>query len=908
MRKIITLLIAINLLFTAKTQVVTTNPSIITSDYTGVIEVTFDATKGTGGLSGFTGDVYAHTGVITDESVSDSNWKHAPEWGDNSAKYKITSMGNNKWKLLITPNMQTYYSLTSNEVVRKLAFVFRSADKTKEGKDTGGKDIFVTVNEAGLNVGFTLPTSNQTVNRNGSLTFRMESNLSAKLELLVNNQVIRTLSNTTVLNENYQFTNFADYLVVARATSGSNIAYDTLRVCVPKNVETASRPTGVKDGINYNSSSSVTLVMYAPNKTRINVIGDFSDWAQMNEYQMKKDGDYWHYTFTDLTPGKLYKYQYLVDNTLAVSDAYTELVLDPWNDGWISTSTYPDMPSYPQKASGLVATFQTDKPVYQWEVPNFTMHPHENMVIYELLLRDFTVDKTLQGTLDNLSYLKNLGVTAIELMPIQEFDGNNSWGYNPNHFFAPDKAYGSPETYKRFIDACHKEGMAVIVDVVFNHATGNHPFAKLYWNSTTNKTSADNPWFNVDAPHPYSVFHDFNHEFTGTREYFKRVLQYWIQEYKIDGYRLDLTKGFTQKKSSESTASNKDQSRIDILTDYYNATKAVKSDVMFILEHFCDYSEELVLANNGMYLWRNINNQFSEAAMGYQPGSDFSGLNSTPKRWVGFAESHDEERNFYKAKMWGDGIVKTDSIARIKRVPLNIAFTTLMPGPKMIWQFGEIGYDISIDQNGRTGEKPNPFGWLNLPHRKQAYDDASKILNMRKQYPNAFINGTYQLNVGSSDWNAGKRIALSHNDLNMVTIGNFKASDGITSNPNFPKTGMWYELISGEELNVTNTNMTISLQGGELKIYTDRKISIPNGIKPVNPDVLTSVYPTFTKDKIFIKTNRTINNIAIYNLHGALVKQDNAVTETNLANLTSGTYIVKINTNSGNSIHRVIKQ
>ena len=561
------------------------------------------------------------------------------------------------------------------------------------------------------------------------------------------------------------------------------------------------------------------------------------------------------------------------------------------------------MPSYPQKADGLVATFQTNKPAYQWEVPNFTMHPHENMVIYELLLRDFTVDKTLQGTLNKLSYLKNLGITAIELMPIHEFDGNNSWGYNPNHFFAPDKAYGSPEMYKRFIDACHKEGIAVIIDVVFNHATGNHPFAKLYWDDKISKTTSDNPWFNVDAPHPYSVFHDFNHEFDGTREYFKRVLQYWIQEYKIDGYRLDLTKGFTQKSSDTNTASNYDQSRIDILTDYYNASKAVKSDVMFILEHFCNNSEETVLANAGMYLWRNINNQFSEAAMGYQPG-----LNSTPRRWVGFAESHDEERNFYKAKTWGSGIIATDSIARIKRVPLNIAFTTLMPGPKMIWQFGEIGYDISIDKNGRTSEKPNPFGWLNLPHRKQAYNDAAKILNMRKQYPNAFINGSYQLNVGASDWDAGKRIALTHNDLNMITLGNFKASTAVTANPNFSKTGIWYELMTGEELNVSNTNMTMNLQSGELRIYTDRKINLPKGLDPVNPDISTSVYPTFTKDKIYIKSGSMVHSIAVYNMQGALVKQESIVNEADLSSLSLGIYIIKVNTDAGNSVHRVIKQ
>ena len=324
MKQLNILILNFLMVFTAFSQVVTTNPSIITSDYTGEIEVIFDATKGAGGLKGFTGDVYAHTGVITSASTNDSDWKHAPEWLDNAAKYKLTSIGSNKWKLLITPNMQSYYSLSSNEVVRKLAFVFRNKDASKEGKDTGNKDIFVTVNEPGLNVSFISPTTNQTVNLGGSLTFKMESNLSAKLELLVDDLIVNTLSNVTVLNATYQFATVSDFLVVAKATSGTNTACDTLRVCVPKNVETANRPDGIKDGITYNSNTSVTLVMRAPNKTRVNMIGDFSDWSQMNKYQMKKDGNYWHYTFTNLTPGKLYKYQYLVDDTLAVSDAYTE--------------------------------------------------------------------------------------------------------------------------------------------------------------------------------------------------------------------------------------------------------------------------------------------------------------------------------------------------------------------------------------------------------------------------------------------------------------------------------------------------------------------------------------------------------------------------------------------------------
>ena len=918
MKKAIFTLLILSISVWSLAQVVTTNPTVVTQNGSPV-DIIFDATLGNAGLKDYKGtDVYAYTGVIT--TVSNGSWVHAPSaWLDNSAKYLMTSLGNNKWKLSITPSIATYYGITTGETVTKLAFVFRNSTGATTGRDTGGADILVNVYQSGLNVIFTSPSANQNIALGTTQTIQFGASTPSNLNLFINGTSVQTATSASTLSYSYTFATVGNYVLIAQASLSGVLVADTIQVFVPEAVSNQTRPAGVKDGINYIDNTTVTLVMYAPGKTNVFLIGDFNNWTQLNSYQLKKDGDYWWYTLTGLTPGQLYGFQYLVDGTLKVSDPYTEMVLDPSNDKYINaTSTvFPNLKPYPVgKTDGLVATFETAKPAYSWEVPTFTMPPAKNMVIYELLLRDFTPEKTLAAAITKLDYLKNLGITAIELMPVQEFDGNLSWGYNPNHYFAPDKAYGNEDMYKKFIDECHKRGMAVFLDMVFNQATGQCPLAMLYWDAVNSRPAANNPWMNPVAPHPYSVFNDFNHSFTGTKSYFSRVLQYWITEFKVDGYRMDLAKGFTQNSTTgEPAVSNYDQSRVNNLTDYYNAAKSVKSDVMFILE-FLGYdsnsdgnAEENKYASEGIYLWRKLNNAYSQAAMGYQTGSDFSAMVATPPNWVGYAESHDEERNFYNAKISGLGNITTDSIARVNRVPLNIAFTTLLPGPKMIYEFGEMGYDYSINSlGGRTSEKPSAWGWLNLAHRKAASDACAKIMTLRKMYPTAFTQGTFDLNITVADWNTGRRIALTHSDLDMIVLGNFNASATITATPNFQKTGVWYNLLTGAQLNVTNTAMTITMQPGDLLIYTDRSINFPNGIS--NPIVQknTTVFPTETTKFVYITTPYTIKNVNIYNMQGSLIKTVKNSSTIDVENLTKGLYILEVNTLQGISIHKIIKE
>ncbi len=628
--------------------------------------------------------------------------------------------------------------------------------------------------------------------------------------------------------------------VVVRNADGSKQTADLLVKVqdnkyqfVPDKVVEAPLPGGVKHGINYVDDHTVTFVFYDKDKNGQShdycyLIGDFSKWKRDSQYMMKWDAaaGCWWYTMTGLEAGKEYLFQYhpgyKQGASVRVSDPYTEIVYDTANDRYIPESTYPGLTPCPSEASGLISAFQTgNRSGYAWKTDGFKAKDQNNLVIYEMLLRDFTRNKDLHGALEKLDYLQKLGINAIELMPVQEFDGNLSWGYNPNHYFALDKAYGSRDLYKQFVDECHKRGIAVILDVVYNHVTILNPMAKLF--SSGNKVAENNPWFNMQAPHPYSVFEDWNHENKTVREHVKRSLQYLLKEYRVDGFRFDLSKGLTQTSSTEATAGNYDAARVAILKDYHNAIVAENPDAITILEHFCCLREEKELAENGMKVWRNLNNAYCQSAMGYKENSGFEGLYTGHDipfgAYVGFMESHDEERTAFKAQKYGTSSIKNSLSLRMKRAGLNAAFFLTVPGPKMIWQFGEMGYDVSIEEGGRTGEKPVRWEYLDVPERKALHDTYAGLLGFRNAHPEFFQAGaSFEWKVGSNSWPIRTIHASAGADTFMV-IGNFgdKATD---VELNFSDGKTWKDYFAGKNT-YQGAKQRIALQPGEFKLLVN---------------------------------------------------------------------------------------
>lgn len=823
---------------TVKTQVITTDPFYPVENQPVVVY--FDATKGNQGLMGYTGDVYAHTGVITDKSTSPGDWKYVKtSWGQNTPETKLERISANYYKLTIGPSIRAYYGVPASEQILRMAFVFRSASMVngawKVGKDEGNADIFADVYPAGLSVNVVSPEGNNLIEVEGDTIYvHAISPQADSMWLYVNGVLSGSIAghifyDTVVaapVNGYWQ-----NHHLVFRAKNSSEEVFDTVTYRVIPLPEVAELPAGLTDGINYLSNTSVVLSLQAPGKKNVFAIGDFNNWTVSEPFYMKRtpDGEHFWLQIDNLVPGKEYIFQYLVDGKIRIFDPYTEKVSDPWNDKYISSATYPGLLSYPTgKTTGVAGVLQTAQTPYAWEVTQFSPPPKDNLIIYELLIRDFTAKHTFQSLIDTLDYLQRLGVNAIELMPVMEFEGNSSWGYNPMTYFAPDKYYGPKNDLKKFIDECHKRGIAVILDIVLNHAYGLNPLVRLYWDDKKQIPATDNPWFNQTSPNPvFSWGYDFNHESPYTKQFVDRVTRFWLTEYKADGFRFDFSKGFTNKPGDGWAY---DASRIAIWKRYADSIWAVKPEAYIILEHFTDNSEEKELANYGMMIWGNMNSAYCDASMGYYSNSDLSWIDYKRRGWqkphvVGYMESHDEERLMYKNLTWGvstnpDYNVKDPTIA-LQRAALAATFFLPVPGPKMIWQFGELGYDYSIDYNGRLGEKPIRWDYYSDWRRKYLYEVYSALNYLKTQYP-VFRTTDYSHRLNGYD----RRIVLKSPEMDVVIAGNFDVTAHKVT-PGFTRTGWWYEFFTGDSLEVTTTSLSLDMRPGQYVLYSTTRIPRP---------------------------------------------------------------------------------
>jgi glycosidase len=929
MKKLLFLLIFFTTLITVSAQVITVDPAFPTDQ--DAIVVTFRATEGSGGLAGYTGDVYAHTGVITSNSTGSSDWKYVvSDWGENDPKTKLTRIATDVYTLSVTPSIRSYYGVPAGEIIQKIALVFRSGVQVDgswlEGKTAENGDIFYDVYEAGLNVAIIQPTLDQVLVESGTLIpVSVASNDADSTLLLLNgNKVASTTTNS--LDYTITATGSGTSLVKAIAYANNEMVVDSFSYYIRAAVTIEELPAGMKDGINYLDDSTVLLCLFAPYKSFVFVMGEFNNWeiGQTNYMKRTPDGRRYWLQINNLEVGREYAYQYLVDGELKIGDPYCNKILDPWNDSYISNTTYPNLKDYPVgKTSGFVSVFQTAQQAYNWQIENFNPRPNDELLIYELHIRDFVATRDIKTVKDTLDYLQNLGITAIELMPINEFEGNDSWGYNPAYYFATDKAYGTMNDYKAFIDECHKRGIAVIIDMVLNHSYGQSPLVQLYFDGANNRPAANNPWYNQTCPHePYCWGYDFNHESQNTKDFIDRVNTFWINEFKVDGFRFDFTKGFT----NSSNADPYNATRIAILERMATKIWEANDNAYIILEHWGDNTEEKVLTAYGMMVWGNSVHNYNQATMGYESESDFSWVSYKKRGFskphlVGYMESHDEERQMFKNITYGNSANPNHNAKLIpiatRRSAAAAAMFLLIPGPKMIWQFGELGYDVSIDFGGRVSPKPIRWNYYDNLDRKRLYNYYAALMELRKSH-DVFKTTDYTLNATDIT----KSLHLVNSDMSVTVLANFDIWDQ-EIDPKFLKLGKWYDYFHNDSINVVDANAPILLGAGEFRVYTTKRLVSPTiGVNENNDNNKSSIKVIPNPSDGHLELEMQIPksgeyNILIYNSIGKLMDEfdyhflvsgTETITLNTLVNAPDGLYFVVVKGENNIQSARIIKQ
>ena len=929
---------------------VTPNPFEINQSITITIDENSVATN----CNGFSNPskVYAHLGVGDD--TNEYNISVVGNWGQDDGVGEMTNNGNGTWSITFTTN--TYFNLTAEQekYVTKMGMVFRNEDGTQEFKANGCENFVYNVKSFQVSLNSPALNSTNIISAGGNLNISAtNTNGNANYVLFANDVIIDTQNNITSYTYNHtNITGNKNY--VLEVTKGSSIIAKKFSVLVDPGTIYDVMPTSYQEGITYLNDTEAVLVLYAPGKDIVYVAGSFNSWNPDISYAMKRDptrsSKFW-IKLTGLTPGQIETYQYwVIDKTPLAGSATIVKVADPYSttilaqrDSSIPSSTYPNLPSYPSGQQREVTVMQTAQTPYNWQITNFNKPKKEDLVVYEALIRDFDMDRNYQDLIDKIDYFKNLNINAIELMPVMEAEYRPSWGYDTSFHMALNNSYGSPQKLKEFIDLCHQNGIAVILDIALNHAFGPNPMVRMWNNSTDSYGLAgptiENPYFNTVAKHTYSVGNDFNHSNSFTKNYVKRVLKHWIEDFKIDGIRWDLTKGFTQScsDSNYSCTDSYQADRVAILKDYADYSWSLDANHYVIFEHLGSDAEEQEWANykynegKGIMLWSEMWNSYKNLAQGQTSSIDISRIGNvahgfTGKRALGYPESHDKDRLMYEMFQFGVSGVSGNLNVDLARMSAIGAVFLTVPGPKMVWHFADLGMDDSIwtctdgsvnsDYDGISGDcklatKPQPQwveNWLGDPNRSQVYSDWARMIDLKIN--EAVFEGDYSITTNTRTpkiyvYNN----ALSSSELkNVVILANFTTTTQNVT-PDFPNIGDWYDLMdaSGSTyINVASTTAPISIPAGGFKIFGNKASTLK--VDNVITDGLFNLFPNPTSQSF--QVNKAVDGVNIYDTMGKLIYSLKGRYEENhvfdVSTLSQGLYFVKFDYLSTSVTKRLI--
>jgi 1,4-alpha-glucan branching enzyme len=541
--------------------------------------------------------------------------------------------------------------------------------------------------------------------------------------------------------------------------------------------------------------------LFAPYNKGAALIGSFSDWQ---EIPMEKGEDGYFRVTVDLADG-IYQYKFRIQSKSWFLEA------DQWVD--ITDPYATDVDGMSSEENGIVRIKDGQRIVdtYVWQHDDQPLPADHELVIYELHVADFSGgedDPHARGkykhVIEKLDYLCELGINAIELMPVKEYPGSYSWGYNPRFFFAPESGYGSTAELKRLIDACHGRGIRVIMDGIYNHSESSCPLTQIdhdYWYHHDPK----DPEFNWGPEFNYEHY-DEQLETSPARRFIGDTVRYWVSEYHLDGIRYDAARqignydfmGWITQEAKQAAGPKPFYNIAEYIPDEPSITNM--DGPMDGCWHDSFYHTVLPHVLGETFDLERLKDVLDPRRQGYLGATNV----------VNYLTNHDH--NHVMADL-GDRDIFDEAAFRRKKLGVALLLTAV--GIPMIWmgeEFGEYKYK-TID--------PNKIDWTLLSHdlNKGLFEYYKGLISLRKENSALYTNNI-EFFYEHPDAKVFAYTRWNDEGSRVVVVANFSDQFlGDYAIPNFPANGKWHEWTSNYDVESSEDTLVINLGEYEAQVF-----------------------------------------------------------------------------------------
>ena len=644
---------------------------------------------------------------------------------------------------------------------------------------------------------FLNPQGNANINSSTQIT---SVGTAVRVDYWINGNLIGTSENgppfTVQWNPNQEL--FGKNKIHAIAYGADDRVFiSNVDVNLPINVVNENPISSCEDGLVLDGNQ-IQICLYAPNKDYVALKSSWNTSYPNGELMKLSQDGFWWYS-SNLSNGN-YEYQFNINGEKLIADPWSRNVV--WKD-IVGVSESSDF----QKAK---TSFFVGEDTFQWSDSDFLRPSMNDLIIYEMHVGDFGADQNSIGTFNDVvekiesGYFADLGINAIELMPLGEFEGGNSWGYDPSFYMAPESAYGSVNDLKNLVNVAHNHDIAILLDVVFNHLWGSSPLFQLYqpldsynWQD---HDYANCPYFdNEESLWGYKIenWHQVNGREYRAWKYVVDALDVWVNDYHIDGFRFDYTPGIGWGGDSDGASfyanhlDNIDPSLILIAEeDNYYQINQTDFDSGWDYSYFHTIDANLLELNSNGHFWGDMNdlwNHINSYSQGYQ---DHYGS-------INYIENHDEGRIIYELTQYQG--YSLDVAYQKSKLGSSILFTSL--GVPMIYNGQEFGQNTQHRDDFGYPISPQPLQWENLSSNlgQSLFSHYSMLSKLRSSY-DVLKNGYNDLKLID---NSKKSIVFwrVHEQDQIVVVANF---NNVTEyiDVEFPQSGTWYDFLNDVEFEI----------------------------------------------------------------------------------------------------------